>query len=71
MKGKNWIGLLGYAVAALLLTLFQGGAPAIAGMVIFVATVVFHLVANRCPHCGKFQGFVTFNSQCRSCGKDL
>ena len=68
---KNTIGLIGYVAAALLLTLFEGGGGVLAGMVIFVATVLLHLIFNRCPYCGKFLGFVSFSRQCKRCGKEL
>ena len=67
----NWIGLLGYAAAAILLTLFDNGGGVLAGIAIMIANILFHLTVNRCPHCGKFQGFIVFPRQCKRCGEEL
>lgn len=59
-------------VAGLLVALFgvarERNAFCVIGLLIMFASVIYHIVFYRCPHCGRYLGRVT-GDFCPYCGK--
>ena len=76
---KQWLRILAVclliaSLAFTFLTRFCFTAPPLVSgllLLLSVAAWVMCVVAYRCPYCGRLDGMVFFETQCRHCGREI